>query len=325
MKAQRICCYQFGKPRDVLEVEEKTLTQPLSNEVVVRMVARPINPSDIIPIYGSYSHRISLPFTPGYEGVGIVEQVGSLVPHKLIGQRVLPLRGEGTWQQYVKTSIDYVVPIPDWMDDVIAAQLYINPVTAWVICTEQLKLSKQNILIVNACGSAIGQIFAQLSKILGFQLIAVVRSDLHTKRLYELGASYVVNSSQVPLRETIANITDGRGADAVVDAIGGREGDRLATCLRPNGTFISIGLLSGQQVNWSEITNVAKAAIFHLRHWNEKVSNTHWHATFQQLIHLIEQRQIQLPDVQYYFDLCDIKEALTAFEEQRPKGKILLL
>ncbi len=122
------------------------------------MTTRPINHSDLIPITGVYSHRISLPIIPGYEGIGIVEEVGHCVSHELIGQRVLPLRGEGTWQEFVKTSVEFIVPIPDVIDDYTAAQLYINPITAWIACTEVLHLRQDDVLIVNACGSSIGRI-----------------------------------------------------------------------------------------------------------------------------------------------------------------------
>ena len=163
--------YEFGSPKDVLNVEYKSIKPPKKDEVLVRMLARPINPSDLIPIRGAYSHRIILPTIPGYEGVGVVEDVGSLVSPNLIGKRVLPLRGEGTWQEFVRTKAEFAVPIPDSIDDFTAAQMYINPITAWVTCTEVLKLQPNDILLVNACGSAIGCIFAQLSKILGFKLI----------------------------------------------------------------------------------------------------------------------------------------------------------
>src|SRR5690625_301235 len=131
------------------------------------MKARPINPSDLIPIKGAYSHRISTPNIPGYEGVAIVEEVGHLVSQEFVGKRVLPLRGEGTCQEYVKTSADFAVLNPNTIDDFIASQLYINPITAWVISTEILKLKPEVMLLVNACGSSIGRIFSQLSKIIG--------------------------------------------------------------------------------------------------------------------------------------------------------------
>src|SRR5699024_12403449 len=105
--------------------------------MLVRMIARPVNPSDLIPIRGAYAHRIALPHIPGYEGVGVVEKVGSAVSQSLVGQRGLPLRGEGTWQEYVQSPVKYAVPVPDSIDDFTAAQMYINPLTAWIICTEE--------------------------------------------------------------------------------------------------------------------------------------------------------------------------------------------
>ncbi|SES44603.1 Alcohol dehydrogenase GroES-like domain-containing protein [Psychrobacillus sp. OK032] len=87
LDAKCIKFYGFGSPKDVLKVEDKSIEPPKDNEVLVRMLARPINPSDLLPIRGAYSHRISLPNIPGYEGVGIVEDVGSLVSSFLIGKR----------------------------------------------------------------------------------------------------------------------------------------------------------------------------------------------------------------------------------------------
>lgn len=69
MNAKCIKFYEFGSPKDVLRVESKNIQSPKDHEVLVRMLARPINPSDLIPIRGAYSHRVSLPNIPGYEGV----------------------------------------------------------------------------------------------------------------------------------------------------------------------------------------------------------------------------------------------------------------
>lgn len=258
MDAKCIKFYKFGCPKDVLKIEDKAIKSPKGDEVLVRMLARPINPSDLIPIRGSYSHRISLPNIPGYEGVGIIEDVGPLVSHKLIGKRVLPLRGDGTWQEIVKTSVKYTICIPDTINDFVAAQMYINPITAWVVCTEVLKLKSKDVLLVNACGSSIGRIFAQLSKVLGFQLIAVTRNSKYTEDLLHLGASYVIDTSKVALSETIMELTNGIGADAAIDSVGGPCGNDLAFSVRPNGNFITIGLLSGIQVNWSDIVKKSK-------------------------------------------------------------------
>lgn len=113
------------------------------------------------------------------------------------------MRGEGTWQQFVKVPADLAVCIPDFIDDDTASQLYINPLTAWLICTEVLNLGVGDVLLVNACGSSIGRIFAQLSKVLGFSLVAITRNNNYTEKLLRLGASKVINTSENQLHKII--------------------------------------------------------------------------------------------------------------------------
>ncbi|MGG0668286.1 zinc-dependent alcohol dehydrogenase family protein [Sporosarcina koreensis] len=327
MRSKCLTFNEFGNPQEVLKVEYKNIQPPKEDEVLVRMVARPINPSDLIPIRGAYAHRISLPNIPGYEGVGIVENVGSTVSQSLIGKRVLPLRGEGTWQEFVKTSAEYTVEVPDTIDDLTAAQMYINPLTAWVICTQELGLKPDDVLLVNACGSAIGHIFVQLSKVLGFRLIAITRNDKYSNELLKLGASCVINTSKYTLRETVMDLTGGVGADAAIDSIGGADGNNLAFCIRPEGTFLTLGLLSGIQVDWMRITKETKvnAKLFHLRHWNKRVSTNAWQDTFYDLITLIEDEKIRLMRPESYYSLSEIREAVRIVESSKGNhGKVIL-
>lgn len=327
MKAKCVKFYEFGKPQDVLTVESKDIQALLKGEVLVRMKVRPINPSDIIPITGAYAHRIPLPTIPGYEGVGVIEAIGQSVSSNLLGQRVLPLRGEGTWQEYVKSSAELVVQVPNSIDDYTAAQLYINPLTAWITCTSELQLGPGDTLLVNACGSAIGRIYAQLSKILGFQLIAVTRNSTYTKELLELEAAYVINTAETPLQQTVMALTNGRGADAAIDSVGGSAGSALAFCVRPNGTLLTIGLLSGTPVNWAEVTKKAKVHIklFHLRHWNARVSVHTWQETFNHLIEYVSNERLNLMKPTLQFDLTDVKEAICMIDSPiSKKGKVFL-
>ncbi|MCK1984596.1 MULTISPECIES: zinc-dependent alcohol dehydrogenase family protein [Peribacillus] len=323
MEAKCVKFYEFGNPQKVLKVENKLIQKPLDGEVLVRMTARPINPSDLLPIRGAYSHRIPLPSIPGYEGVGIVEEVGPSVSKELIGKRVLPLRGEGTWQDYVKTSAELAIVIPDSLEDHIAAQLYINPITAWLICTEVLTLKPDDVLLVNACGSSIGRIFAQLSRILGFKLIAITRNNKYTEELLKLGASYVIDTSRSSLHDTVMEMTNGRGAKAAIDSVGGIDGSELAFCVRPNGTLLTIGLLSGQSVNWAEICQRTKVNVkmFHLRHWNQQASVQTWHETFNLLMGFISDKRLKFMMPDSYYGLQDVQEAMIVTGN---RGKIFL-
>ncbi|PWA09751.1 alcohol dehydrogenase [Pueribacillus theae] len=327
MKAKCIRFHKFGKPESVLKIENKTIQDPKNDEILVRMTASPINPSDLLPIRGAYAHRIPLPSIPGYEGVGIVEEVGSSVSKDLIGKRVLPLRGEGTWQEFVKTSAELAVPIPSSIDDGAAAQLYINPITAWITCTDILALKPNDILLVNACGSSIGRIYAQLSKLLGFQLIAITRNHTYTQELLQLGASQVINTSDTPLQPAVMELTNGRGVDAAIDSIGGVDGTELAFSVRPSGSFLTIGLLSGIPVNWKEIskrTNL-NASLFHLRHWNKQTSVRRWQESFNRLISFINDKKLTLMAPHAYFNLQEVRNAVRCAESsQGNRGKVFL-
>lgn len=322
--------YRFGHPADVLQLVHRRIQQPEAGEVLVRMTARPINPSDLIPIRGAYSHRIPLPSVPGYEGVGVVEAVGPSAAPSLLGKRVLPLRGDGTWQERVIAPAGLVIPVPDCIDDDTASQLYINPLTAWIICTETLKLGADDVLLVNACGSSLGRILAQLSKLLGFRLLAVTRNAKHTQELLALGAEHVIATSEADgptLREAVLAITKGRGADAAIDSVGGTAGEELASCTRAGGVIISAGLLSGVPVHWGEVSRATGTAahLFWLRHWVRHATDRRWHDTFEQLIGWVASQQLRLADISGRYGLAQVKEAVLAAEAPGRPGKILLM
>ncbi|WDL99420.1 zinc-dependent alcohol dehydrogenase family protein [Alicyclobacillus sp. ALC3] len=326
MKSITLCYREFGNPLDVLEINYREDTLLNHDEVLVRMKFSPINPSDLIPIRGAYRHRIQLPAIPGYEGVGVVEEIGSSVSCSLLGKRVLPLRGEGTWQQYVRTSAKLAIPVPGDIDNETASQTYINPITAWLICTEELRLKSDDVLVVNACGSAIGRIFAQLSKLWGYRLIALVRNDSSTEELLSLGAWAVLNTSKTPIREAVKELTHGIGANAGIDSIGGVDGHDLIECVRPNGTVLSIGLLSGVPLNWEQISRDYRHVTvkpYWLRRWIEGVSDTRWHQVFHEVFTLVQKRQLLIHPARSRFRLQQYQSAVREAELNGRKGKVL--
>ena len=118
----------FGTPEAVLRMERHALSPLLPGKLRVRMLAAPINPSDLIPMTGAYRHRVVPPLVAGYEGVGRVIAAPDFPDW--VGRRVLPLRASGTWQTVLDCTPDWLVPVPDEIDDVTAARAYINPLAA---------------------------------------------------------------------------------------------------------------------------------------------------------------------------------------------------
>src|SRR5215468_2209387 len=114
---------RFGEPADVLRVTDVPVPAPGRGEVRVRMIASPINPSDLLMIRGLYGLKPPLPATPGFEGVGVVEEAGGgLLGNLRKGKRVAVLNGtSGNWQEQVIVSAKRVVPVPDDVPDDQAA------------------------------------------------------------------------------------------------------------------------------------------------------------------------------------------------------------
>lgn len=315
----------FGEPEAVVSLKTDTITPIKKGEARVEMLLSPINPSDLIPIHGSYASRIPLPNIPGYEGVGVVSDVYDNCHKHLIGKRVLPLRGEGTWQKFVTTQASQMILVPDAIDNMTACQCYINPVTDWVLCTEIFHLEKNDFLLMNAGNSSIGQTMVYLSKIIGFHLISVVRNEQDKQNLKNLGSSYIINSSNQSVKEEVMKITNQKGVHASLDSVGGKDGTTLAYLVRDNGYFRTIGLLSGKQVDWVAIhkDKLISSNMFHLRHWVDSVSDNTWYETFNKIFYYLEKKLWQLPTPQYEFSINHYKEAFQTYNDPNKKGKIV--
>lgn len=316
---------QFGPIQDCIKARKNELTPLKDGQVRVAMSYSPINPSDLIPVSGAYRHRISLPSLLGYEGIGRVVEVADVRDANLLGKRVLPLRGEGTWQRFVTCLAEHVIQVPDSISDVEAAMAYINPLTAWILCKEVFDLKAEDTLLINAGNSLIGSIFAQLSKIMGFQLISIVRKAEQKERLEKLGIKVVLSSDGENIYREVLQLTNGQGVRAAVDSVGGNAGTELACCVSEAGFFRTIGLLSGKQVDWPFICSQLpiSAEVFHLRHTLAKVNRTEWLDYFNQLFALVVSGQLVMPEPSAIFPIEDYKNALKAQEESGRQGKIL--
>lgn len=317
---------EFGQPEIVIQEMDRRISHLEEDEALVEMVMAPINPSDLIPVTGAYAHRISLPNTAGYEGVGIVKEVGKAEDQSLVGKMVLPLREEGTWQEVVVMKASQLIIVPETIDYRIACQSYINPITAWLLCAREITLKKQDFLLVNAGNSSIGKIFIQLANILGFKIISVVRNEQYREPLKKLGADYVINSKIENVFDAVMTITEGKGVQAAIDMIGSSAGTTLARCVTNGGDFRTIGLLSCYQVDWQYIANHLNitAKIFHLRHWSENCSLEEWQKQFETIFHLITEEGLQLTFPQIIYPFNQYKQAIGKALDPTVKEKVFL-
>src|SRR6266540_2939584 len=176
MKTINAAVYEtHGNPADVLHVESRPWPMPAAGEVIVKMRAAPINPADLNQIEGKYPVRAELPATPGFEGAGVVVDVGAEVKGLTSGTLVILPHNIGTWRDAVAVRAGELVLVPDGVEPVQAAMLKINPLTAWRLLHDYVDLQKGDWLIQNAANSAAGRDLIKIAHELGYKTVNVVR------------------------------------------------------------------------------------------------------------------------------------------------------
>jgi NADPH:quinone reductase-like Zn-dependent oxidoreductase len=316
----RLCFNRFGLPEQVIALEQSALPKPQSHQLLLQMRYAPINPSDLIPIYGQYAHRIALPQVPGYEGLGVVADPRG----QPTGKRALAIMGNGSWQTFVTLDQDKVIWVLDDIDDASAAQIYINPLTCWVLLTQWLPLEANDILLINGGGSAISLLFSQLAALRGIKLAVVVRNAAHRQALLNTGAWRVFEEDLLQ-QYNLQQLT-GYAARAAIDCVGGENGLNLARSVSASGDFVALGLLGNQQVDWQHIAQELRlrTSLFHLRKWNAQATSAQWQMAFQQLFHLVRRGQLVLRPPAAIYPLRHYKLALQYAADSKPQGKVFL-
>ncbi len=240
----------LGDPRQVLHLREAPVPEPPPGHVLVRMLASPINPSDLIFITGTYGLKPELPATPGFEGVGVVERGGGLLGRWRRGKRVVVINDRtGNWRDFTVVPARQVVPIPNDISDEQAACFFVNPATAVVMTERVLRIPKGAWLLQSAAGSALGRMIIRLGKHAGFRTINIVRRQETVEELKKLGGDEVICAEGEAISERVLSITGGAGVRYAIDPVGGDTGAGVVASLAPAGRCLLYGLLSGEAVS----------------------------------------------------------------------------
>ena len=325
MRALRF--HRHGPPADVLQLDRVPTPEPGPGEVRVRLTHRTVNPADLSLVGGTYGRSRVLPAVGGNEGVGRIDALGEGVDGLVMGQRVVKLGEAPTWQEHVVLPTRDVLPVPGDLPDEAAAQLFVNPLTAWLLLQAVPDLGPGDALVQTAGASAVARVAAALAVRQGARVVAVVRSDAHLEHIRALGAEPVVASedtaeAQTALREAVGE----GGARAVFDPVAGEAGALALSALGDGGVHVVYGALGGAPLPVSPraliYRNATVRGVWRTR-WFAEAPRAESRAALAELAALAASGAFALP-VEARFDLADGAEAARAATERGRWGKVLL-
>jgi NADPH2:quinone reductase len=216
-KIKAIQVNEFGTKPVINEIPKPKAGK---NQIVVKVLYSPINPVDNYCIAGVYPSGFVAPATIGFEGSGIIEEVGEelRVPHK-VGEKVSFI-SSGAWAQYIVTTSELCIPVHESNSMEIAASHYINPVTVYLML-DTVKQAGVKAVIHDVGMSALGKMFIRLMKKECIKTINLVRKAEYFDNLTELGSDFNLNTSDPKFEEDLKRIAEQEGATIAFDAIAG--------------------------------------------------------------------------------------------------------
>jgi NADPH:quinone reductase-like Zn-dependent oxidoreductase len=315
---------------DALQIEQRLTPKPGKDEILVKVTASPINPSDLAFLDGKYGFGNQPPVVPGGEGSGTVVAVGpGAMGRYFIGKRVACLntgQGDGIWAEYVVVSAKGgAFPLNKSVSLEQGSMSIINPLTASAFL-EITKGGGHKTIVITAAASSLGQMVNRLGRSEKVQVINVVRRDAQVKLLKNQGANVVLNSSDKGFEKQLHDVCHKYNVCLAFDAVAGFMTDQLLKALPKGSTVRIFSCLSHKspQVNINQIIFQGKTVTgFWLGPWLKSSKN---------LLHILmlwrrTQKLISTDlrsEVRATYPFKDVKKAVEEYTSNMTGGKILL-
>lgn len=240
---QAVMVHQPGGPASLV-LEDRPEPRPGPGEARVDVTAAGVNYIDVYHRTGKYP--LPTPFVIGSEGAGVVSAVGSGVRDVSIGDRVswAMVPGAGYAQQ-VLVPADWLVTVPDDIDDETAAAVMLQGLTAHYLTTSTYAVSPGDVVLVHAAAGGVGLLLTQAAAARGARVIATTSTAAKAELAAAAGAAEVIQYGDVDVAAQVRQLTDGAGAHVVYDGVGRATFDASLDSLRPRGTMVLYGAASG--------------------------------------------------------------------------------
>ncbi len=243
-KVQGIRISEHGEAQ-VLKLEDYELPAPGPGEALVRLHAAGLNFLDIYQRRGSMGYKLPLPYTPGHEGAGVVEQVGEGVTEVKPGDRVAYTSSLGSYSQAAIVPAEKLVALPVELSFEQGAAFPLQGMTAHYLLHEYHKIKKGDTVLVHAAAGGMGLLLVQWAKHLGAEVFGTVSNEEKAKRAREAGADHVILYTQTDFVEEVKRITKDRGVDFIIDGVGKDTFAKNLQAVATRGHVVIFGASSG--------------------------------------------------------------------------------
>ena len=243
------------QPGEYLNIQQYDVQVPGAGEVLLRMLAAPINPQDIMVLAGKYPVKPENceggEPVPGYDGLAEVLRCGNGVTSIKVGDRVVPKRhGLGTWRTHAILRETSLVKVPSSADPSFAANLRMGVTPAYLLLEDMTSLKPGDWIIQNAASGYIAQMVCQFARLKGLHSINIIRDRVDVLQTHELkeelgklGADVVLTETELVKEEHLGK---GRRIKLALDSVFGPLAELMATHLSPNAMFVNYGSLGVQ-------------------------------------------------------------------------------
>ena len=323
MRAARL--HSFSETLEGLQVETIPTPQPGPGEVLVKVAASPVNPSDIGYLIGA-AYDADLPAVPGFEGSGVVVAGGrGILPRYRLGHRVAFATQGGAWAEYVNVSALQCFPVRKNVTLEAAGMSVVNPVSAWALI-EMARKGPGRGLVVTGANSQLGRMLWRLGKRHGLAIINVVRREAALIELREEGREHILNSSDPDFEPDLRKLCISLDVRRAADLTSGSGTKTLLNALPDGSHLTGVGTLEREDIP------VPFPALLHRGFTLDGYLLPTWFETISPLTLLRMYRAVPKlmesdfrSTVRARYPLAKVKEAVETYAGQLSGGKVLIL
>lgn len=314
---------------NVLKIEDVTISNPINDEVVIRVEAIGLNRAEVMFREGQYLENPIFPSRLGYEASGVIEKIGPDVKSFKAGDKVstIPAFSIGKYGVYgeIATVPEYAVAkYPDSLTVEEGASIWMAYLTGYGAIVEIGGIKQEDFILITAASSSVGLASIQIGKIEGAIVIATTRSADKKQFLLDSGADYVIVTNDENLEERVNEITKGKGVKLIFDPVGGSYIETLAAASAMGGIIIEYGALSPEPTPFPLFTALKKGLIIRGYTLFEITTNSEKLERGKDFLFNNLKEGLLKPIIDRTFSFNEIVDAHKYMESNIQKGKIVI-